>query len=631
VTAGNRQVGQSRAVHAQEAANNLDAYDKTTDALHEKVMHTEELINDLENRLQSIKGTLKDGKTSLTKLEASLVAKEAPLELNQWHKEQRQGRPPGEMVSDVVDGALAEEHAVIEDTKKHLRDAVNKTKDHVFQLQTKQKELEHDLGVKKQALEVDRKCLTAAEASHLTTAKQLGDCTTEGGVVSERGPLRTDDHHPPMQQARGNEFHRDVRHSQQDHGAKQAEEEARFQFGQNDATMGQCNQAVVDAAARSEQAMQDRLYENRQMRRNLESHLKETEEQIHEVCNTIADTRHKILAMDEPVQMAKAANNERQKRLHHEHIFDPVSSRLDDQHATAVQARERLKYAQHAEHQRLSHLEECRDTLLDDIRAKQNSFAIDADCLKNSFLHPTRGAIDEDVDAHSPLVHDFLEETPASQVYTPYRTEHRCMVPDPRFLPGGGSRGMAGDVVLAHRNHLFAQFQQFSSPQSSSVKPSRIERIPRSGPHPRHPPYVAENGWPLRLPHYSAEGPPGRVSAILSAQPSPPQTSIGEAGFDQTAVAGYSFGQTMGTLAPQAPFSKSKTQMAQPSASARSSLSQFGERTLPSGMGGSSFQSTNFQSPNFPLRGAPATAMRAASMGATGGLRKPRASLSARG
>jgi len=435
-----------------------------------------------------------------------------------------------------------------------------------------------------------------------------------------------------MQQARGNEFGRDVRHSQQDNGAKQVEEEARFQFDQNDGVIGQCHQAVSDAAARSEQALQDRISENRQMRRNLESHLKDAEEQIHEVCNTIADTRHKILAMDEPVQMASSANNERQKRLHHEHIFDPVSSRLNDQHATAVQARERLKYAQHAEHQRLAHLEECRDTLLDDIRAKQNAFKIDADCLTNSSLHPTRGMVDEDVDAHSPVVHDFLEETPASLVYTPYRTEHRCMVPDPRFLPGGGSRGMAGDVVLAHRNHHFAQFQQFSSAPSSSVKPSRIERVPRSGPHPRHPPYVADNGWPLRLPHYSAEGAPGKVNAILAAQPNPAQTAIGGlTASDQTAVAGYSYGQTIGTLAPAAPFSKSNTQMPQPSAAVRSSLSHFGERTLPGGMGGSSFQSTNFQSATFPLRGAPATAMRAASMGTTGGLRKPRASLSARG
>mmetsp|Transcript_116774 Transcript_116774/g.232756 ORF Transcript_116774/g.232756 Transcript_116774/m.232756 type:complete len:646 (-) Transcript_116774:159-2096(-) len=622
VAAASGQVGHSRGVHVQAAVDNLDAYDKVTDALHEKVTHTEELIDDLENRLQSIKGLLKNGKQSLAKLEAALVAKEAPLELCQWHQDKRQVRPTGEMVNDVVEGALQEEHTVITDTQMQLRDAVKRTQNQIFNLQTKQKELEHDLGVKKHALEVDRKCLAAAEASHLTTAKQLGDCTSEGGIASSRGPLRTDDHHPPMQQGRGNEFGRDVRHVQQDDGAKQAEEEASFEFSQNDALIGQCHQAVSDAAARSEQALQTRIFENRQARRNLESHLKETEEQIAEVCDTISDTRHKIHAMDEPVQMASQATNERQKRLHHENIWDPVSSRLSDQHATAVQARERLKYHQHAEHQRLAHLQECRDNLLDDIRAKQNAFKIDADCLTNSSLHPIRGLTDEDVDGHSPVVHDFVEETPASLVYTPHRTEYRCMVPDPRFLPGGGSRGMAGNVVLAHRNHLFAQFQQFSSAPSSPMKGSRI---PRSGPHPRHPPYVADTGWPLRLPAYAAEGASGSVNAILTPQHTSTQTAFGQTAFNQTASAGYSIGQTV------VPFSGSKTHMAQPSATARSSLSQFGERTLPGGMGGSSFQSTNFQSPNFPLRGAPATSMRAASMGTTGGLRKPRASLSARG
>lgn len=623
VTAASGQVGHSRGVHAQAAADNLHAYDKTTDALHEKVTRTEELIDGLENRLQSMKGTLKSGKASLKKLEAALVAKEAPLELCQWHKDQRQGRPPAEMVRDVVEGALEQEQTIIEDTQRHLRDAINRTKAQIFNLEAAQKALQHDLGVKKHALEIDRKCLTAAEASHLTTAKQLGDCTTEGGVVSTRGTLRTDDHHPPMQQGRGNELGRDVRHDQQDHGAKQAEEEAKFEFDQNDAIIGQCHDAVSDAAARSEQALQARMSENRQTRRRLEGHLKETEEHIHEVCNTIADTRHKILAMGEPVEMASRASKERQKRLHHENIFDPVSSRLNDQHATAVQARERLKHQQQAEHQRLAHLEECRDNLLDDIRAKQNAFAIDGDCLTNSSLHPIRGMTDEDVDGHSPVVHDFVEETPASHVYTPYRTDHRCMVPDPRFLPGGGSRGMGGDVVLAHRNHLFAQFQQISGGVPSS--PVKGGRIPRSGPHPRHPPYVADNGWPLRLPAYAAEGAPGRVNALLSAH-HPDQTAFGQTALDQTAAAGYSYSQTVGTLAPHAPFSN-KTQMAQPhSFSPRSSLSQFGERTLPGGMGGS-----NFQSPSFPLRGAPATAMRAASMGTTGGLRKPRASLSARG
>lgn len=628
VAAAGAQTANSRATHAHAAAQNLHAYDQVTDALHEKVTHTEELVDDLENRLQSIKGTLKTGKQSLAKLEAALVAKEAPLELCQMHKEQRHGRPPHEMVHDVVEGALDEEHAVIEDTKRHLREAIQRTKDQIFKLEGKQKELQHDLGVKKHALEVDRKCLTAAEASHLTTAKQLGDCTAEGGVVSSSGPSRTDDHHPPMQQARGNELSRDLRHSQQDHGAKQTEEEARFEFDQNDALIGQCHQAVSDAAARSEQALQARINENRQMRRNLESHLKETEEQIADVCDTIADTRHKILAMGEPVEMAARANNERQKRLHHENFFDPVSSRLNDQHATAVQARERLKHQQHAEHTRLAHLEECRDNLLEDIRAKQNAFSIDAGCLTNSSLHPIRGMMDDDVDGHSPVVHDFLEETPASHVYTPYRTEHRCMVPDPRFLPGGASRGMAGDVVLAHRNHFFNQFQQFSSAPSPPIKGGRI---PRSGPHPRHPPYVADNGWPLRLPAYGAEGAPNRVQALLSPHHTSGQGSFGQTAFNQTNAAGFSLGQTMGTLAPGVPFSN-KTQMPQPSASARSSLSQVGERTFPGGMGGSgNFQSTNFQSPAFPLRGAPATATRAASMGTTGGLRKPRASLSARG
>jgi len=379
-----KQMDDSKRAHEVTVRDNHHMYSELHRSLNAKVKTSYHLIDKMQRRADSVAKSIGDTKTSMEQLEAALRAKEAPLQLNMWRMEQRERRPLREQVRDKVEHALESEKAVIIDTQRKLSDAVKKTRAMIIQLEDKLQEVQDDISQKSQALSVDEMCLRTTQRS-LRTVSERTPLASSPGSSRLPPPASSKDtsNLVKLQESSRNETTRQKEAERLNQSSQRREEMAKTMREGNQVLIARCVHAQEQALARTEQAMQQRVNENTQVRRRLEGEIRETHAKIDATKNTMSETRYQINALVEPTQLTSTCHAWRRQRATKEHINDPVSTQITEHQNTVLKAHQSLVAHHQSEKFNLQDLTERSSRLQDDLKDKTAALHIDLDCLSH--------------------------------------------------------------------------------------------------------------------------------------------------------------------------------------------------------------------------------------------------------
>jgi chromosome segregation ATPase len=378
-----KQMDQSKKAHEVTVSSNLHMYEQLHQSLEQKVKNSYHLIDKLNRRVNSVDKSIEESKASQAQLEAGLRAKEAPLQLNMWRMEQRERRPLREQVRDAVELALESEKSVIVDTQRKLKDSIKRTRTMIVELQDKLEEVRHDIDQKTQALSVDEMCLRTTQKS----LKTVADRAASNRPNSARLLGTTSAHQAAAHESTRNEANRQKEAERMNQISQKLEQQARALREANRELTAMCQRAQENAAASSERAMQDRVNENKQMRKRLEGEIKETHAKIEHTKNTISLTRYQLNALEEPMELTSTCASWRKQRATREHITDPVSTKLQEHQMTVLRAHQGLMEHHQSEKFNLKDLVERNHRLKEDLRDKTTALHIDLNCLTHEIVH----------------------------------------------------------------------------------------------------------------------------------------------------------------------------------------------------------------------------------------------------
>lgn len=371
--------------HAEAMSDNLSMYQDLHVILEQKVKTTQRLLDKLMHRAESVDNSLQSTRHTLEKLEQGLAAKESPQQLCLWRMEQRERRPLREQVRDPAEVCLEVEKATLSDSQRKLKDAIKRTKATIQILESKLEELRFDINQKSQALSVDEMCLRNAHRSAGIIADRTAQArsSSSGGraASSLAGSKRSTRHDVAVHESSRNEVVRQQEAVRLNQSAVSREEAAKELREDCHKLNARCQRACEEATARSERAMKERINENQQMRRRLESELRETLTQIHNTKGTMSETKAQIKSLEEPMQLTSSCNSWRKQRATKEHINDPVSTTLQEHQMVLLRCNEALRGQRSQEKTVLQELQDKRERLKEDLRDKTTSLHIDLNCL----------------------------------------------------------------------------------------------------------------------------------------------------------------------------------------------------------------------------------------------------------
>lgn len=373
--------------HSEVMSDNLNMYNELHNSLEQKVKTSQRLLDKLMHRAESVENSLQHTRQTLEKLEQNLAAKEAPLQLCTWRMEQRERRPLREQVRDTVEVSLEVEKATLVDAQRKLKDAIKRTKATIQILEGKLEELRFDINQKSQALSVDEMCLRTTHRSLGMVADRSAQARASssggrysGSPSSARSKSSTR-HDVAVHESSRNEVVRQQEAVRLNQSAVSREEAAKELREECAKLMARCQRACEEATARSERALKERINDNQQMRRRLESELRETLNQIQNTKGTMNETKTQIKALAEPMELTSTCSSWRKQRATKEHINDPVSTTLHEHQMVLLRCNEELRGQHQHEKSVLQELQEKRERLKEDLRDKTSALHIDLNCL----------------------------------------------------------------------------------------------------------------------------------------------------------------------------------------------------------------------------------------------------------
>lgn len=384
-------------------SDNMSMYNELHSSLDQKVKTSQRLVEKLSHRAQSVENSLQHTRQTLQKLQDALVSKDPPLALCTWRLEQREKRPLREQVRDTVEVCLEVEKASLMDAQRRLKECIKKTQATINALDQKLEELRHDIQQKTQALSVDELCLRTTSRSLETVADRssyLRSCLRPssrnlppssprrrpGGAQSAR-------HEVAAQESFRNEVLRQKEALRLNQSAIHREEAAKELRDEAQKLIQRMQRQTEDATKKSEKSMQERVNENQQMRRRLESELRETCTQIHMTKNTLQDTKTHIRSLEEPMELTNTCASWRKQRASKEHTVDPVSTTLLEHQMTLLKCHEDLKQHHQNEKSVLQELQEKKEQLKEDLRDKTSALHIDLNCLTHESVTCLNGKV----------------------------------------------------------------------------------------------------------------------------------------------------------------------------------------------------------------------------------------------
>eukprot|EP00435_Cladocopium_sp_Y103_P047429 s103_g13.t3 len=282
------------------------------------------------------------------------------------------------------------EKATLIDAQRKLKDFIKKTRAAITSLEGKLEELRYDIQQKSQALSVDELCLrttsrsleTVSERSTFLRQGASSGCSGSRNLPSKiRGGAQLARHEVASQEGSRNEILRQQEALRLNQSAIHREQAAKELREEASKLIQRVARAAEDATAKTDKSMKDRVNENQQMRRRLESELRETCNQINVTKNTIQDTKTQIRSLEEPMELTSTCASWRQQRASREKTQDPVSSTLQQHQMILLRCHEDLRQHHQNEKNILQELQEKKEQLKEDLQDKTCALHIDLNCL----------------------------------------------------------------------------------------------------------------------------------------------------------------------------------------------------------------------------------------------------------
>merc|ERR1719446_357678 len=117
-----KQLDASKKIRQDALDKSMATYNELNKSLESKVQFTHRIIDKLDHRTKSMEGCITGLKQSHGHLLEAIKAKDQPLSLCSWRREQREKRPLRENVRDSVEAALEAEKSVLIDAQRKLND-----------------------------------------------------------------------------------------------------------------------------------------------------------------------------------------------------------------------------------------------------------------------------------------------------------------------------------------------------------------------------------------------------------------------------------------------------------------------------------------------------------------------------
>lgn len=211
------------------------------------------------------------------------------------------------------------------------------------------------------------------------------------------------------------------------HSAKSREEAATELKEDNGKLIARCEKMTVEAAAKTERALQDRINEIQQMRRRLESEARETKKKEEHTKSTIAETRSQIASLEEPMALCSTHSSWRKQRACKEQILDPVETRLEEQKRQLMRTTEELRNHRQLEKTILTELQEHMERLKEDLKDKTAALNIDLNCLTHA--NEMASPVLADPQARARYSTLMKKESPKAGQMTPRNGLHGLVLP----------------------------------------------------------------------------------------------------------------------------------------------------------------------------------------------------------
>ena len=285
------------------------------------------------------------------------------------------------------------EKTTLIDAQGKLKEFIKKTRAAITSLEGKLEELRYDIQQKSQALSVDELCLRTTSRS-LETVSERSTFLRQGGQGASsgcsgsrnlpskiRGGAQSARHEVASQEGSRNEILSQQEALRLNHSAIHREQAAKELREEASKLIQRVARAAEDATAKTDKSMKDRVNENQQMRRRLESELRETCNQINVTKNTIQDTKTQIRSLEEPMELTSTCASWRQQRASREKTQDPVSSTLQQHQMILLRCHEDLRQHHQNEKNILQELQEKKEQLKEDLQDKTCALHIDLNCL----------------------------------------------------------------------------------------------------------------------------------------------------------------------------------------------------------------------------------------------------------
>jgi len=389
-----KQMDSSKQAHSDCVNENLSMYNDYNSALEGKVKTSHRIIEKLNSRAKSVEQSTTTMKQSHAALVQGLRAKDQPLNLCAWRMEQREKRPLREHVRDHVEVALEEERFALVGTQKKLSEAIKMTMSMIQLLDGKRDEVRHDIEQKSQALTVDELCL---RTNHRGQAIAGGNPSGSGPPSARGGSSRGGSSCglPSPVSGRGrataagelsntNETNRQQEARRLNNSAQSREEASSELRDDNAKLIAACNNVAMEAGAKTERALQDRISEIQGMRKRIESEARESKKKEEHTKNTISETRSQIASLEEPKALCQTHSSWRKQRACQEQIMDPDEMRLEEQKRQLMRTTEDLRNQRQSEKTILTELQSHMERLREDLKDKTAALNIDLNCLTHA-------------------------------------------------------------------------------------------------------------------------------------------------------------------------------------------------------------------------------------------------------
>eukprot|EP00405_Crypthecodinium_cohnii_P022910 CAMPEP_0206473770 /NCGR_PEP_ID=MMETSP0324_2-20121206/33082_1 /ASSEMBLY_ACC=CAM_ASM_000836 /TAXON_ID=2866 /ORGANISM="Crypthecodinium cohnii, Strain Seligo" /LENGTH=452 /DNA_ID=CAMNT_0053948801 /DNA_START=131 /DNA_END=1486 /DNA_ORIENTATION=- len=385
-----KQCTDSRKCHEQTSQGQYMAFNELRECMERKVQSSCKMIEMLQRRMASLEQAIQMTRQCGLELEAAHVAKEPPLKLCVWRLDRRARRPKRELVKDHVERMLEAQKRQLVDAQRQLSDAIGKNSECILSLERKMEQVSEDISKKKQALAVDETCLQDTRRALLEKAPR-GAKAAEGQGSQQL---------PVFVQEVASAFQRSSRAAAVSARETAKNEENRMndavRLDQAGATQELVAQALREkhrkliqlcqgiskmSAAKSAQALQERITENQDVRSKLVASLRDTSEKIAHLKNTMSGTKAELANIKDPIKLCGTCNTARKQRAIGEHIQDPVSSMLNEHEIALYRSNEELRRQHSSEKAALQDLKHRLMQLQEDLKDKTEALKIDVSCL----------------------------------------------------------------------------------------------------------------------------------------------------------------------------------------------------------------------------------------------------------